>query len=267
MLTRFTVFLLALALTAPIAMAQDETTDDAEASPEAKAMEGEATSAPGETGTAEETPEAQMEQLIARASYAIGMDIANNMKQAGLELNVERLAQGMRAAYGEGDPEMSQQQAQEALQMLQMAMQQQMQQKMQAMSEQGEELLAENRKREDVTATESGLQYTILREGEGISPSAEDRVTVHYEGRTVDGEVFDSSYERGQPATFPLDGVIPGWSEGVALMQEGAKYKFWIPANLAYGERGQPQAGIGPNQVLIFDVELLEVMPDAADEE
>ena len=256
MLTRLTVFLLALTLTAPFAMAQDETEDAATA----ETMEG-------DTGTDAGSSEAQMEQLVARASYAIGMDIANNMKQAGLELDVDRLAQGMRAAYGEGDPEMSQQEAQQALQRLQMAMQQQMQKKMRELSEQGEQLLEKNRQREEVTATESGLQYVILREGEGISPSAEDRVTVHYEGRTVDGEVFDSSYERGQPATFPLDGVIPGWSEGVALMQEGAKYKFWIPANLAYGERGQPQAGIGPNQVLIFDVELLEVVAGAADEE
>lgn len=255
MLTRFTVLLTALTLITPLTLAQDVTPGTSDA-------------AEGQPGAAaEQTPAAQMEQLIARASYAIGMDIANNMEQAGLELDVDRLAQGMRAAYGESDPEMSEQEAQQALQMLQMAMQQQMQQKMRAMSEQGAAMLNKNKQREDVTATESGLQYKVVRKGEGVSPSAEDRVTVQYEGRTVDGEVFDSSYERGQPATFPLNDVIPGWSEGVALMKEGAKYKFWIPANLAYGERGQPQAGIGPNQVLIFDVELLEVAPEAAEEQ
>lgn len=208
-----------------------------------------------------------LEQVIADASYAIGMDIANNMKQSGLELDVERLAAGMRAAYGDTEPEMTATEAQSALAALQQAMQQRMQAEAQAMAAQGQELLTANAQRDDVTVTESGLQYEILREGEGLSPSAEDRVTVHYEGRTVAGEVFDSSYERGEPATFPLSGVIPGWSEGVALMQEGAKYKFWIPADLAYGQRGAPRAGIGPNQVLIFDVELLEVDPEAAEQE
>lgn len=258
MLTRLTILLAALSLSAPLAVAQNGEAADNQQAQGAQADPRAET--PGETGGAD------MQQLITRASYAIGMDIANNMKQAGLELDVDRLAQGMRAAYGEAEAEMSQQEAQQALQALQMAMQQQMQAEMQQMSQQGREMLEKNKQREDVTVTESGLQFKILREGEGISPAAEDRVTVHYEGRTVDGEVFDSSYERGQPATFPLDGVIPGWSEGVALMQEGAKYKFWIPANLAYGERGQPQAGIGPNQVLVFDVELLEVAPEAAEE-
>jgi FKBP-type peptidyl-prolyl cis-trans isomerase len=124
--------------------------------------------------------------------------------------------------------------------------------------QEGEAFLAENAKREGVKTTDSGLQYEVLQEGEGKKPTAEDRVTVHYKGTLISGEEFDSSYARGQPVTFPLSNVIPGWTEGVQLMSPGAKYKFYIPSDLAYGERG---AGvkIGPNETLIFEVELLSV--------
>lgn len=208
--------------------------------------------------TQQPTPQ-DMDRLIAEASYALGMNIANNMKQQGLELDVERITAGMKAAYGQAEPEMNPQQAQAALAALQRVMQQQAQAQAQQMSARGDEVLARNAAREAVTVTNSGLQYEVIEQGDGTSPSAQDTVTVHYEGRTVDGNVFDSSYERGQPATFQLDQVIPGWSEGVALMEEGAKYKFWIPSDLAYGQRGAPRAGIGPNQMLIFEVELMEV--------
>ena len=126
--------------------------------------------------------------------------------------------------------------------------------------EAGRAFLAENRQRDGVTETESGLQYEVVEEGDGASPDANDVVQVHYEGTRLDGSVFDSSYERGQPATFPLNQVIPGWTEGVQLMQEGATYMFYIPADLAYGERGAGGT-IGPNEVLTFKVELLEVQP------
>jgi len=121
----------------------------------------------------------------------------------------------------------------------------------------GEAFLAENTKKENITTTASGLQYEILTKGEGASPAAADTVTVHYKGTTLDGKEFDSSYSRNAPATFPLNRVIAGWTEGLQLMNAGAKYRFFIPSNLAYGERGAG-ADIGPNAALIFEVELLK---------
>jgi FKBP-type peptidyl-prolyl cis-trans isomerase len=122
----------------------------------------------------------------------------------------------------------------------------------------GEAFLAENAKKPNITTTASGLQYEILKKGEGATPSATDNVTVHYKGTTIDGNEFDSSYSRGEPATFPLNRVIPGWTEGVQLMQEGAKYRFYIPSELAYGAHGAGRL-IGPNSTLIFDVELIQI--------
>ncbi|MGJ0490405.1 FKBP-type peptidyl-prolyl cis-trans isomerase [Methylobacter sp.] len=122
----------------------------------------------------------------------------------------------------------------------------------------GEAFLAENAKKPNIITTASGLQYEILKKGEGATPSATDNVTVHYKGTTIDGNEFDSSYSRGEPATFPLNRVIPGWTEGVQLMQEGAKYRFYIPSDLAYGAHGAGRL-IGPNSTLIFDVELINI--------
>ena len=127
-----------------------------------------------------------------------------------------------------------------------------------AIAETGADFLANNAKKEDVTVTESGLQYEVIQSGEGRSPGRTDRVTVHYRGTLVDGREFDSSYKRGEPATFPLNRVIAGWTEGLQLMKEGDKWRLFIPSNLGYGQRG---AGgmIGPNETLIFEVELLKV--------
>lgn len=122
----------------------------------------------------------------------------------------------------------------------------------------GEKFLADNAQNAGVTTTASGLQYQIFNEGTGAMPKATDNVTVHYKGTTIDGKEFDSSYGRGAPATFPLNRVIAGWTEGLQLMKEGAKYRFFIPSNLAYGERGAGR-DIGPNAALIFDVELIKV--------
>lgn len=122
----------------------------------------------------------------------------------------------------------------------------------------GEKFLTENGQKAGIVTTASGLQYFVFNEGNGVKPKATDNVTVHYKGTTIDGKEFDSSYSRGEPATFPLNGVIPGWTEGVQLMKEGAKYRFFIPSNLAYGERGAGR-DIGPNSTLIFDVELIKV--------
>ena len=125
--------------------------------------------------------------------------------------------------------------------------------------EKGEKYLAENAKKEGVKTTPSGLQYKVIKEGEGKTPAATDTVLVHYEGTLLDGTVFDSSIKRNEPIEFPLNGVIPGWTEGVQLMKEGAKYLFVIPAKLAYGSRGTPGGPIKPNETLIFQVELIKV--------
>ena len=125
--------------------------------------------------------------------------------------------------------------------------------------EKGEAFLKENAKKEGVKTTASGLQYTVIKEGAGKSPKATDTVKVNYEGKLIDGKVFDSSYKRGEPIEFPLNGVIKGWTEGVQLMKEGATYEFVIPYKLAYGERGTPGGPIPPNATLIFKVELIQV--------
>ena len=125
--------------------------------------------------------------------------------------------------------------------------------------EKGEAFLKENAKKEGVKTTASGLQYKVLKEGDGKTPKATDTVSVHYKGTLLDGTEFDSSYKRGEPAEFPLNRVIPGWTEGVQLMKEGAKYQFTIPSKIAYGERGTPGGPIPPNAALIFEVELIKV--------
>ena len=126
------------------------------------------------------------------------------------------------------------------------------------LAETGADFLAQNAKKQGITVTDSGLQYEVIQSGEGLSPSRTDRVTVHYRGTLVDGREFDSSYKRGKPATFPLNRVITGWTEGLQLMKEGDKWRLFIPSNLGYGSRG---AGglIGPNETLIFEVELLKI--------
>ncbi len=125
--------------------------------------------------------------------------------------------------------------------------------------EKGEAFLKENATKEGVKATASGLQYKVLKEGEGKSPKATDTVVVNYKGTLIDGKEFDSSYKRGEPATFPLNRVIPGWTEGVQLMKEGGKCQFTIPSKLAYGERGTPGGPIPPNATLVFEIELISV--------
>lgn len=126
----------------------------------------------------------------------------------------------------------------------------------------GEEFLAENKNKSGVVTTESGLQYIVLKEGEGKSPTQSDKVLVHYTGKLLNGEVFDSSYERNQPVTFFVRSVIPGWTEALQLMKPMAEYKLFIPSELAYGEQGNPRGGIGPNETLIFDVKLIEIVTE-----
>lgn len=202
------------------------------------------------------------ETLAERASYAIGLDMGNSVEQMGGDLDLDILIRGLRDALGEQEPQMDQQETaqvmREFFQQLQEANALRQQELMETNRLAGEAFLAENRTKVGVVATPSGLQYEVLTEGTGQSPSATNQVTVHYEGRLLDGNVFDSSYERGEPAVFRVSGVIAGWTEGLQLMKVGSKFRFFIPPNLGYGENGAGE-DIGPNATLIFEVELLGI--------
>lgn len=192
-----------------------------------------------------------------KLSYALGMVIGHNLKGMGVaNLNGEDFAQAVCDVVASQTTKIDDEEAQKLVNAF---MQKQQEEAGKAVREEGERFLAENAKKEGVTVLPSGLQYTVLKEGNGAKPLATDRVKCHYEGTLTNGNVFDSSYRRGEPAVFPLNGVIAGWTEGVQLMAEGAKFRFFIPYHLAYGERGAGQA-IPPYAALVFDVELLEVV-------
>ena len=189
-------------------------------------------------------------------SYSVGVLVAQNLKQQGLDkVNPADLAKAIEDVVEGNDLKVA---LQDANRNVQTYMQQAQQRAQAANAEKGKKFLEDNKSKEGVKVTDSGLQYKVLTEGTGKMPKASDEVTVHYEGTLIDGTVFDSSYKRGQPTSFPLNGVIKGWTEGLQLMKEGAKYRFYIPSELAYGARGAG-AQIGPNSTLIFDVELLEI--------
>jgi FKBP-type peptidyl-prolyl cis-trans isomerase FklB len=192
-----------------------------------------------------------------KLSYALGLVIGHNLKEMGVDnLNGADFAQAVADVLAGNATAMTNAEAQ---QIVATYMQEKEAEKGKAAREAGEKFLAENAKKEGVVVLPSGLQYVVLTEGSGRKPSATDNVKCHYEGRLTDGTVFDSSYRRGEPAVFPLNGVIAGWTEGVQLMGEGAKFRFFIPYNLAYGERGAG-GSIPPYAALVFDVELIEVM-------
>lgn len=207
-----------------------------------------------------------LESTDEKVSYGMGLVMGERMGNDLPDLQMDQFLQGIQHGHA-GDEEqtrMSREEIQEAL----MAYQSQLQEQEAAQTEElatknkeaGEEFLAENAERDGVKTTESGLQYEILEEGNGEKPTAEDRVRVHYTGELISGEVFDSSRERGEPVTFGLNQVIPGWTEGLQLMSEGSRAKLYIPAELAYGPGGNQR--IGPNETLVFDVELLEINPE-----
>ncbi len=199
-----------------------------------------------------------------KLSYALGLGIGQQLAQMGArELNVDDFAQSIRDVLEGNELKVSHREAQQIVQDYFQKQEQKMQaeraEKGKAAREEGEKYLAENAKKEGVITLPSGLQYQVLKEGNGKKPSAKDQVKCHYEGFLIDGTVFDSSVQRGEPAVFGLQQVIAGWTEGLQLMQEGAKYRFFIPYRLAYGEGGAGQL-IPPYAALIFDVELIEVV-------
>ena len=192
-----------------------------------------------------------------KLSYALGMVIAENLKGLGANnVDTTDFAKAVADVLAGKSTELTPIEAQTTVQEF---MQKQEAERSKFMRKAGEDFLAENAKKDGVMVLPSGLQYTVLTEGTGAQPKATDQVKCHYEGRLIDETVFDSSYQRGEPAVFPLNGVIAGWTEGVQLMKEGAKYRFFIPYNLAYGERGAGNS-IPPYAALVFDVELIKVM-------
>ena len=192
-----------------------------------------------------------------KISYALGLGIGHQLKNMGIEdFSLEDFTRSISDVLSDAKPAISHREAQALLN--EYFDKQARDQAKDAIAE-GKVFLEENAKKEGVTTTKSGLQYQVLTEGTGRSPKATDKVRCHYEGWLINGNVFDSSYQRGEPADFPLNGVIPGWTEGVQLMKEGAKYRFFIPYILGYGERGAG-SNIPPYSTLIFDVELIKVL-------
>lgn len=203
--------------------------------------------------------EADLSSQVDSVSYAIGYQNGVLLDSEGLnDIDMENYLAGFNQALNSEDALMPRQ---ELFTIVNAYIKELSEKRGRENLEKGTAFLEENKEKEGVMVTESGLQYKVIEEGDGESPTAEDVVRVHYEGKLIDGEVFDSSYDRGQPAQFPLNGVILGWIEGVQLMKEGATYEFYIPSKLAYGPQGPQGSPIGPNETLIFKVELLEVNP------
>jgi len=199
-----------------------------------------------------------------KVSYSIGMDIGKNLKQNEIDVEMEALARGIKDAFADSSvkPLLTAAQIEETMQKFQQDMMAKQNEKTNAMSSKnknaGDAFLAENAKKEGVVVLPSGLQYKIIKAGNGPKPKATDEVTTHYRGTLIDGTEFESSYKRGQPTSYPVNGFIAGWTEALQLMPVGSKWQLFIPSNLAYGERGNGSA-IGPNAALIFDLELISI--------
>ena len=197
-----------------------------------------------------------------KVSYSMGLDIGRMLKMQGVDVDLELVTRGLKDAYTGNQPLLTDEEMQEVLTNFKkefIAKQQELaKQQGEKNKREGEIFLEANKKKEGVQTLPSGLQYKVLKAGAGKKPTTTDTVTVHYRGTLIDGKEFDSSYRRGKPATFPVNGVIPGWTEALPLMEEGAQWELFIPSNLAYGERGAGR-DIGPNATLIFEVELISI--------
>jgi len=197
-----------------------------------------------------------------KASYAVGLQIGKSLKTQNADINVPSLVAGLNDGMGGKEAKLKPEELQQAMQKMQENMMKKAQEVAEKNLKEGEEWLAKNKAKAGVKTTESGLQYEVVKEGSGATPSDTDVVKVHYTGTLINGEKFDSSRDRGEPAEFPVKGVIPGWTEALKLMKAGSQYKLAIPAKLAYGSQGRP--GIPPSSPLLFDIELIEVKPAPA---
>jgi len=197
-------------------------------------------------------------------SYALGVDIANNLSRNSInELNYDAFLAGIMDVFEEKDLKMDETEIQPFIRKYFTKLREEEAQKN---LEEGQAFLEENKKKDGIIVTESGLQYEVIQEGTGKQPTINDKVKCHYHGTLVDGTVFDSSIDRGEPAEFALNRVIDAWKEGIPLMKEGAKFKFYVPTELGYGTRVRPGGPIKANMALIFEVELLEVLPQESAE-
>ena len=195
-----------------------------------------------------------------KASYGIGLQMGEQLKSNPFEgLNLNSVFEGMKDAYTGGEFQVEIPAIQAAFEEINAEITQRREEEAKVLAAEGESFLAENAKRAEVTVTASGLQYEVLTTGEGEKPTAESKVRTHYHGTLINGDVFDSSYDRGEPAEFPVGGVIKGWTEALQMMPVGSKWRLYVPHDLAYGERGAG-ASIAPYSTLIFDVELLAIV-------
>lgn len=214
-------------------------------------------------GCQAEQKSVELETLEQKASYGIGLDFGKQMTESDLGLDKAALIEGVKDGFDGGEARLSAEELESVKAEFITKLQAEREKDQKAAAgvnlEKGKKFLEENAAEEGVKTTESGLQYKVLTPGTGKSPSKSDTVKVHYRGSLIDGTVFDSSYERGEPAEFPVQGLIPAWQEALPMMKEGAKWKLVVPSDLAYGEKGAGQA-IGPNEVLIFEMELIEVL-------
>lgn len=213
-------------------------------------------------GADDTTQGTELKEKKDRISYSIGMDIGANLKRQSFEVDPELLVRGIRDIFSGGQTLLTEEEQKQTLADLQKELMEKQQEHVRQMMEDnrmaGEKFLEENSRKEGVVVLPSGLQYKVLQEGTGPNPKLSDTVETNYRGTLLDGTEFDSSYKRGQTATFPVNGVIEGWKEALQKMKVGGKWQLFVPAELAYGERGAGRS-IGPNQTLIFEVELLGI--------
>ena len=250
----FVCSLAGLGIAAAVAYAQDEPGAKSAKKSDTKAAAGDAKA---------------NDEIRNKVSYGFGFNQGKRLLQSGVQFNPELVAKGFADAYAEKDPQWTDEELEAAFRKFEELLIAERDAKMKAQAEEnkteGEKFLSENKKKEGVKSTQSGLQYEVLKSGKGATPGKDDVVTTHYEGKLIDGTVFDSSVKRGEPATFPVGGVIKGWTEILQMMKVGDKWRVAIPSDLAYGENPRPGGPIGPNAVLIFEIELLDVAKEEDD--